>query len=435
MTPTRLLLFCVLLMGVGGGLWWLASTQGEAPNLIELPEATEDALLQGDPSLLRRITLEEPRYGRTIVLGLEEGTWRILEPIIDWPEPFALSGALQVLFGNDWTEEPAEWRGQSEADLGLDSPALLVEAIYEDGTSEYLTVGAEELSGDGRVAKRGEELIRFRIPSFRKIARPLNQWRDHRLHSLGAGVTDVLWEPTVGTPLALKKGGSGWSLTDPIVAPLEERALPFLLTLLGGRVDGLSEDPIPEMPSDQLEGVLTLMKGEQAVRLEIHRVGVLSDERDFLMSRDPANFRFLTLELDDLISSRILQLNPDRIASIRVVSGSQQADFRRSGDGWAQTNQDLEEKSSAFLAALLQYGQTLERGEEVDLPSGDPAGQVIYAISRTPTTKGSVGLRWWVDGEGRNLVAALDGDRAYVSSVNFALGVDSMFAELPQANR
>lgn len=432
MTPTRLFLLCFLLLGAGGGLWWLAQTQGEADPVVELPEVTEGALLQGDPSQLQRLTFEEPRYGRTIVIGQEDGTWRILEPLIDRPEPFVLTAALQVLYGNDWSEGSEDWKDQSDVDLGLDPPALFVEARYADGSTETLLVGAEEASGNWRVAKRNAELLRFPIPSYRKVARPLGQWRDHRLHSLGSGVTSLTWTPVDGETLSLKKTGDGWNLTEPVVAPLEERSLPFLLSLLGARTEGIAEEPVPEIPKELHKGTLLIRKGSEEVKLEVYRGGVVSDEREYLLSYDIPNFRFLEMELEDLISRRILQVNPDRIASIRVTSGEDQADFRRVADGWAISGRELEPKSSSFVGALLGYGQTLERGEEVALPEGKPEGMVLYSISRTPAEKGSQGLRWWVDADGRNLVSALDGDRAYVSSINFALGVKSMFEEMPE---
>ncbi|MGB0953282.1 MAG: hypothetical protein ACPG31_08640 [Planctomycetota bacterium] len=433
MTPTRLFLLCILLLGAGGGLWWLAQSQGEAKPVMELPEVTEGALLHGDPAQLQRLTFEEPRYGRTIVIGQEDGEWNILEPLRDRPEPFVLTAALQVLYGTNWAASPEEWQGQSDADLGLDPPALLIEARYADDTTETLLVGAEEASGNWRVAKREEDLLRFTIPSYRKVARPLGQWRDHRLHSLGAGITGLSWEPVEGDRLSVKKTADGWNLSEPVKSPLEERSLPFLLSLLGARAEGIGEEPVPTIPEDRRKGTLTLRKGSEEIVLEIYRVGVVSEERDYLLSYDIPNFRFLEMDLEDLISRRILQVNPDRIASIRVVAGEQLADFRRSAEGWAVSGKDLEPKSSAFVEALLGHGQTLERGEEVALPEGEPDGMVIYSISRTASAKGSQGLRWWVDAEGRNLVSSLEGDRAYVSSINFALGVGSLFEEMPEA--
>lgn len=433
MTPIRLLFLCILLLGIGGGLWWLASTQGEPEPLVPLPEAQEGALLPGDPQQLRRLTIEQPRYGSSIVLGMDEGTWQILEPIRDQPEPFALEGAFRVLFGTDWKEAPESWDQQSDADLGLDPAALLVEATFADGTTSLLQVGAEEQTGNWRVAKRNGQLLRFPIPGFRQIGRPLAQWRDHRLHSLGQGVSRMRWEPAEGEPLEVHRTGNGWNLTEPVKAPFEEKAMPFLLTLLGGRLDGITEDPAPDFPEQDLRGILTLMKGEQEVVLKLYPSGVVSSERDYLLSNDPHNFRLLEMPLEDLISRRMLQLNGERIASIRIRSGEDQAVFRRAPGGWTLPEKEIEQKSSAFVAAMLDYGQTLERGEEVDLPEGPPQGSVVYSISRTPAEKGSQGLRWWVDAQGRNLVSTLDGDRAYVSSINFALGVRSLFEEMPEA--
>ena len=432
MTPLRLLLLCFLFLGAGLGLWVLADAKGDPPALPGIVEIAEDALLQGEPGDLVRVTLEQPRFGQTIVLEIVDGAWQLVEPLVDSPEPSSVAAAFQVLFGNAWSEAPEEWSSQSLEELGLEPAALLIEARYGDGTTEMVQIGSEEPTGNWRVAQRGQELIRFSIPAFRKLARPLLQWRDHRLQPLGIHVSSFTWEPTSGERIVIEKADGGWYLREPVMAPLEERAVPFFLTLLGGRVDGVDDGALVPTPDQGKMGDLYLRKGNEDVHLEVFQWGVLSDHRDYLLSFDQHNFRFLQLSLEELISRRILDLDPGRIASLRIEFGAESADYRLATDGWIRIgSEEVDPKQSAFVAALLDHGTTLERGETLPLPEESPAGRILYSISRTPQEKGSKILRWWVDEQGRNLVASEPGSNAYVSSINFNLGVGSLFEEAP----
>ncbi|MHC4823440.1 MAG: hypothetical protein ACYTEP_05400 [Planctomycetota bacterium] len=432
MTPFRLLLLCFLFLGAGLGLWQLAQTQGEAPVLPGIEQAAEDSLLRGDPKELVRLTMEQPRFGQTVVLELVGETWAITEPLADTPEPSSLAAAFQVIYGNDWTAAPEEWGMQSAEDLGLEPPALLMEATYRDGTTELLRVGAEEPTGNWRVARLGEQLMRFPIPGYRKLARPLQQWRDHRLHPLGINISRFTWEPSSGPKLVIEKKEGQWHILEPVQAPLEERALPFFLTLLGGRVDGVGNGEAPRTPEQGKLGDIRLKKGDEEAHLEIFRWGVLSDKRDFLLSYDQRTFQFLELPLEEMVSRRILNLDPGRIASLRIELGPDSADYRLAPDGWVRQGMEVADpKQSAFVAALLDHGTQLERGEALEIPAGAPAGRILYSISRRPQEKGSKILRWWVDPEGRNLVASEPGSNAYESRINFDLGVRSLFEESP----
>lgn len=357
----------------------------------------------------------------------------LTEPLRDTPEPSALQAAFGVLYGNGWSAAPEEWAAQTDEELGLAPAALMLEADYGDGSTEWLRIGAEEPSGNWRVARRGQELLRFRIPGFRPLARPLQQWRDHRLQPLGVHISRLTWTPESGERVVVEKADGGWYLREPVQAPLAETAEPFLLSLLGGRVDGLDKGDLPRTPDRGKVGTLALEKGNEEVKLEVYTWGVVSDRRDFLLSHDQRNFRFLDLPLEELVSRRILDMDPDRIASLRIEWNGRSADYRRHPDGWVRSGSDaVTPEDSAFVAALLEHGALLERGEEtLDLPDTPPSGRLLYSISRVPKDKGSKILRWWVDAEGRNLVASEPGSHAYVSTVNFELGVRSLFEDQP----
>ncbi len=432
MTPKRLFLFCLLLLALAWGLWQWAQDQGQAPSLLDLPEPSPHSLFQGNPSKIQKLTIEQPRYGRLVQLEQNAGQWQLTDPLLDVPEPFVLQGALQALYGRDWRKAPEEWLDQSAEDLGLLPAAAIIEVVYADGEREELVLGAEEESGNWRVARHNDQLLRFPIPGFRLLARPTDQWRDHRLHPLGTGVTAVVWHPHQGEMLRLERQHNRWYLRQPVEAPLSEQAKPFLLTLIGARVDGVGSEIPMGFTADLQIGSLDLYRGQEKVELQIFPGGILSNRRKYLLSYDKHNFQFLQLSLEEMISRRILDLDSNQIVSMRLEYRQEAVDYRRTKDQWMRNSgSEVDAKESAFVAALLKYGQTMERGEQKPLPQEPPAGRILYCISRLPQEQGAQILRWWVDEDGTNWVASEPGSEAYRSSINFELGVQSLFAEQP----
>ncbi|MFK5955829.1 MAG: hypothetical protein QM477_05220 [Planctomycetota bacterium] len=428
MTPTRLFLICLLLLGAVFGLWQLSHSQTATSLEVELPQANAGTLIEGDPASMTGLSIEQPRFGITVSLEYKDNRWAITNPMPDHAEPFVVQAALQALFTTHWEPAPAGWENQSEEELGLLPAAALIEVSFKGGSVQQLIIGAEEPSGNWQVAKCNGKLVRFPIPDFRMLARPVEQWRDHRLHEFGAGVTQVSWNPVEGPRILLEKKNNRWYLRAPVQAPLEVRSEPYLMALLGGRVEGLGDVLLEELPLEKKKGDLIFTSGNRQVRLQVFDGLVVSDQRKYPFSYEEHTYRFLDIPLDDLISSRILDLNPERISSVKIEYGDASKIFLRRGDGWGSYNEEkTNPEDSAFVTALLDYGQRLERGEALSLPEESPSGRILYSISRQPKAKGSQILRWWAQADGTVLVASDPGSSAYLSSVNFELGVKSLF--------
>ncbi len=428
MTPLRLLLLCLVFLGAGFGLWQLSQHRGERPPLFEVPPKVEQPLMQGDVALLERITLEQPRYGSILRLDKEGDQWMITEPLRDFPEPYAVSFALKVFFGDDWQSAPEEWQNQSNADLGLEPSVATLELRYADGESEILRIGAEEETGRWRVAERNGTLLRFPISPFRQLMLPAEQWRDHRFQPFGANVDRLLWTPLIGEPIEVVQERNKWYLRKPFAAPLHDTAYQYLMQMLGWRVDVLSSTPKKEISFLKPLGTLVLEQSGAQVTLLVNADGIVSDHRAYPIDYSARAFQFLQLSLDELRSNRVLNLDSTQISSVKIEYGDQERLYRLRNGEWVESRADVVvAEQSAFVKALLNHGTLLERGEEVPLPPGQPSGRILFSISRQPQERGSTILRWWVDDQGRNLVAPNPASQASVSTVNFEQGVRSLF--------
>lgn len=429
MTPVRLLLMCLALIGAGFGLWTLASQSGDRDPLFELPEEVESPMMRGDLSKLQRFTVEQPRYGSSIRMELqEEGNWMMTEPLVDMPEPLAVRFALQTLFGDDWQQAPPEWANQTSEELGLEPAAATFDLRYSDGTTEILRIGAQEETGRWRVAERDGELFRFPISPFRQLAQPAEQWRDHRMQPFGVSIDRMLWTPTDGEVMEVVRERSKWYLRKPFSAPLNDSAIPYLMQMLGWRVDSMGTIPKSEYTFEKTLGVMNLYQGNAQVDLEVNEDGILSSRRNFPIAYSKRAFHFLELSLDQLRSSRVLDLDADQISSVQIEYGEQKRLYRLHNGGWMQSTEDeVQEEQSTVVKALLEYATLLDRGEELPVPEGSPSGVILFSISRTPKTRGSIELRWWVGRNGRNIVAPVPATAASYTDVNFELGVRSLF--------
>ena len=430
MTPVRLLLMCLVLLGAGFGLWKLADQSGANSVLIELPEKVESPMMKGDLAMLERFTIEQPRYGTLLRLELLDGQWMMTEPLLDFPEPMAISFALKVFFGDDWEPAPEDWSTQTPEELGLAPAAATFELLYSDGSRETLRIGAKEETGRWRVAERNGELFRFPISPFRQLTLHPEQWRDHRMQPFGVNVDRLVWTPVEGEPIELMQQRSKWYVRKPFSGPLDETAFLFLMQMLGWRVDSMGAVPKSETVLNHPLGTLQLYQGSSKVELVVHSDGILSSHRDFPISYSKRAFRFLELSTEELRSRKVLDLDADQISSIQVEYGDEKMVFwLRNGDWVESESSEINAEQSTVVKALLEYGALLERGEEVALPEGKPSGRILFSISRTPRERGSTILCWWLGEDGSNLVAPFPATEASVSSVNFELGVRDLFSK------
>lgn len=436
MNPLRLFLLLLVLAALAGGLAFLALRPEHGPAPI-LPEATADALIPGNPQDLRVLRIERPRYGQRVSFRLQKGTWVMTEPVQDEADVYALGTALEVLFGNDYRPALPIYLAQSPEQLGLDKPDVSIELEWADGSTSGLRVGAQEPAADFRVAERDDGQIRLPLASFRKLARAVDDWRNHRLHPYGVTLTELIWEPVEGQALRLRNHGQRWHLVEPIEAALSDPAHDMLLALLGARLIGMGLEEVAFDAWQQPVGQLNLYKGKEQVRLRFSNdLGVQTDRRPYSLTIDPLHMRFLSLAVEEIQSPFLLDFEPDQIASIGLEHGTDSGSFQRQNGSWAdRDDRPLSPAEAGFLDALLRYGKELSRGEILPLPQQEPSGKVFFSISRKAQERGATVLRWWLQEDGTILVSAQGRQEAYRSSVNFEAGVADFFRTIGQDSR
>ena len=428
MTPTRLLLLSVLLLGAGYGLWQLGRHAPPIPP-VELPSAGEGTLLRGAPADLRRLTLEQPRYGQRLRVEPDEtGNWGMTEPIVDRIEPVVFQAVLGALWTRDWKDAPPEWQHQSDADLGLDQPAVVGALDYADGHVETLRVGAAGPGGRWYACRIDDRLVALGDTAMTQLQRPAQQWRDHRLQPFGIGVQSLRWEQEDGRVVEVEQQARGWYLLEPAQGRLSETAADFLARLLGARAAALGDTQAEPGALEQRQGVLTLRAGSgEEVVLQVWPGSALSSDRDFVVALMPEDLVFLGMEVDALLTLRLIDFDPGQVQSVRVEQGAESEVYRLQEPGWMSAGADsFDPEVASIVAALIGYAVALERSERLPVPEGPPAGRILYSISRTPAERGSAVLRWWVDAQGRILAGSGAGDFVTPCEVNLELGVSSL---------
>jgi hypothetical protein len=437
MSHARLLLLVLLLGGAAAGLWFALPESGDAPKLygeLAPPTPAADSLLRLDPRELARLTIHQPRFNETLrVERGADGVWRLTEPQQDWAEPVVLMSALQALYDRDWSEAPAAWEQQSDADLGLEPAAVAIEAREASGTTQLLRIGAQEPSGRWRAATLDGRRIRVGESLISRLARDAQEWRDHRLQPLPPpAVQHIRWEPRAGEALELTRSANGWRVVAPYSAQMDERQTAFVERLLGARAVMVERDPLDQRPpAGDLVGTLVCSGSGGSTTLKLHGEGVIASHRNYVMSWSPDDFVLLFRPPEQFRSPRVLDLDAAAIVSLRVEYGAAAAVFRRVATGWTlEGGGNLDAEASGFVEGLLKEGVRAEGAEWDAKPEGAPAGRVTFSISRTPRPQPGHVLEWWTDATGRVTVAAADADRATRTDVNFELAVRELMRRI-----
>lgn len=369
MTPTRLLLLCLVLAAAAGGLWVLTQAEVPAdPVGPVLPKPAADALFTLDPAQLDRLTLHRPRFNETLRIEKgADGIWRLTEPIRDWCEPAVLASALQALYERDWSAAPPEWQTQTPEELGLAPAQVAVEARTRDGATQTLRLGASDHSGRWLAAERDGERIRVGPGALSRLGREVAEWRDHRLQPLPPpAVRRLRWSGADGARLELERQGEGWRIVAPIQARLDDRRAPFIERLLGARAVAIERDALLLRPvTEAALGTLQIESGAESCTWTVHPGRLVASHRDYPLIWAPDDLEILGASAESLRSRRVLDLDAGAIVALRIELDGASAIFRRGAAGWTKEGADrvLTVEENGLLDGLLRESARLE-GEE-----------------------------------------------------------------------
>ena len=174
--PKGLLIYVVLLAGVGGFLWWFNSKAA-----AKKPADTTIKMLSIPDGDFQEIRVKK-LTGEVLDLRRDTGKWQITEPLpmaADQDAVSSMVASLATLNADKVVEDNA-------ADLkpyGLDMPTLDIVVTKKDGKTAEVLVGDDVPTGSGAYAKLAGDPRVFTIGSFVKtgLDKKSDDLRDKRL--------------------------------------------------------------------------------------------------------------------------------------------------------------------------------------------------------------------------------------------------------------
>ncbi|MEW6338873.1 MAG: DUF4340 domain-containing protein [Acidobacteriota bacterium] len=218
MRPWRLVVLAVVVLALGGYIWFVERHQ---PTTEERQERADKVFPEFKQDKVRRVELTTAR-GR-FELVKEKDDWKLLAPLADDANSGAVSSLLATL-SNLKADRVLEAENLKLADYGLESPALAVAVEEESGARWALELGAELPLGNTRAARvpGGGKVYVISKWLASDVDRDLSAWRSTELaRVMAADVASVAIRGPAGR-VALAHAGGVWTLTEPF-ADLADR--------------------------------------------------------------------------------------------------------------------------------------------------------------------------------------------------------------------
>ncbi|MBL7007841.1 MAG: DUF4340 domain-containing protein [Planctomycetes bacterium] len=429
MNPARLLLVVLLLGALAGGAWWLAE---RPPSDAPAPDPAGPAavgLLGSATDQVESLVIHLPQRPTIIRLRREaDRGWRMLEPWLDRADNAAVESVLRSLRLSPVHPFRDDWRGHSDADLGLDPPSFVVEFEMAGGAGHTLLVGAPEPTGQRHAALFDGQRIMLGVADVGVWEREATHWRDSAVFADPAAVSRIEWLPASGDGFALERTGRRWRMAAPEQFLLSPSAEGMVARLLRARAGLIPEEVVDDAVRRELEGAdrIVLHRGERgALGYWLKGAYVLAEDRSYPLPVLLDDFRLVFSRREDLRSPFLFDLIPGEIVSLEVEVGGQSHAFRRRAPGWFGPDSALLEPPAQNLLSELVERVCAIRPQRPGLPrpEGEPAGRLIVSRSQQPNARSGGELEWWTRDQGMPLAAAAGAAEATELDFNLDAGV------------
>jgi hypothetical protein len=426
MNPTRLILVVLILAGLTAGAWWLVEREPATPAAPDGPPPV--GLLGSRTDQLESVVVHLPDRPTIVRVSRGgDGRWRLEEPWIDRADSAAVGRLLNSVRISPPRPLREDWRGHSDADLGLDPPAFTVEYEMAGGEIHELKVGAPDLSGQFHAASFDGERIMVGVADARVYQRMTIQWRDQAVFAEPASVRRIEWLPADGDGFVVEKQGTRWRMTAPESFLLSPTAEGLLHRMLAARVGVLPEEVV--LPGEreliEQEDRIVTEAGDRRTTLWLSGAVVLPEDRPYLMPVVQDDFQFVRLPREQLRSPFLFDLAPNEVVSMLLEVDGVEHRFRRRAPGWFDGDGELvDDARQTFFDELVERVCTV-RAQRPGLarPQAPPAGRVVLSRSLEPKARSGAELWWWVQEAGMPLAAEAAGGEATELGFNLDAGV------------
>jgi len=427
MSKTKILFFFVFLLCAFWGLQQFNASMN-TQDVDESGEVLANRLFD-DLESIDKIVLSRPRYGNSVTLLRRAGAWSMTEPVVDEVSTNVMLLLLNELNGLRKTELPNNLSQQSTADLGLDTPNFVVEAIAIDSVSHTLLIGAQTVEGDFAVGQFDGATCLVPNSFVSLLSRSIDSWRDQRLSSLGGRLQKVEWTASDAQfSFVANKADNVWRFAEPFAGLFGLNASSLLDAALGARISSIGAPLNPDQTFGPKLGQMRLSGNGKEVMLDIYSGFVVSSERDYLLHVLPQRFVILQQLPMTLRSQRILEFNPQHLSAVVVRYRQQDYVFAKTSTGWHEKNTTVDFSNSIIVDLIDQVRLAQFSDSTKERPSRQADGMIAMSISRVPHIEKCPQLLWWVDANQQVWIGSKDSRQVYLSEVNFELGIKGILA-------
>lgn len=380
------------------------------------------------------------RRGVPLELRLEDGEWRIIQPISNSADPQTVA---DLLFYLNLQEIGGAARADQEAlkRYGLAQPALKVSVADESGQRSPTLLIGEDTPVHGEVYARldgSSETFTVSADLRNHLLRPLRDYRDKSLFSFNVTESRRLSITDEGTTLEVEKQEEGWRLTRPSPERADDEAVEDILremqaTRAEDFIDtetlnlagfGLEANPlvvIAETGEEQGEDVSrgTLLVGNRLLEKEDIVYYAQRTDRDQIFTVPHSLVVKLRPTVLDLRSKTLFTLEPREVAHFALRFGNRMFRLDRSSSGlWTFAESPEEKLDQAFVNRLAGQLMGIKVAQYFSVqPTPEQSGleePIIFAVLSDATEERREGIETGLR-RNRDLVYAqsVDGEEVF----------------------
>jgi hypothetical protein len=378
-----LLIAVVVLLALGGLLYWSNHRKTAEENVPAKPANTQPVILKMDQAAISQVTIT-PKGSAPLTLAKDaSGTWQITTPQTFHADQDAVDGLLMTL-ANLQADRVVEEKPSDLHAYGLDAPAVQVEITAKNQNERKLLLGDGTPAGGDTYAMLAGEPRVFTIASYSKesIDKGLNDLRDKRLVTLEADRISRVELARKGQSIEFARIKDGWQILKPKAMRADGNAIDQLLSSVTGARMDLSQagasDAAKQFASAAPVADVTLTGDHGAQTLDVRKnkddYYATSSAADGEYKVDASVGQAVDKGLDDFRNKSLFDFGFSEPEKIELHSGAQSWFFTYSGSDWWSNGKKMD---GAAVEALVEKLRDLEATSFPDSGFSNPSFEAI----------------------------------------------------------